>query len=605
MLLVDERTPDPGAARVTTTRRAFSYARFSSPEQADGRSLKRQEEAAKAYCERHGLQLDERSFTDLGVSGYKGANAKGGELGVFLQMVKDGRVPRRSVLIVENVDRLSRLPPLEANEIIKAIVTAGVDIATTSPEYLYTAANLRQTGSWLLLTVAQSLSAEESRKKGERCADAWAALRAAAREKKLTSRGPSWLKLRGDRRGWDEVPERAAWVRRVFELALQGVGVGRIAGVMNEEATEGLTGRGWRPPTVAALLRSRAVIGEYQPHTGTCAKRGGTKATRKPHGEPIQNYYPALVSEADFHRVQKSLGERRRGGGTTRGVPNLFDGLLFDALGGCPMVRNKSHGRYVLASSAAMCGRPGSAFRSVVYDFFERAVLSRLKELKTEDVLGKKPGAAADRVATLSGQLTALNQKIARTEAKAAEEDDEEPYLNVLAALHRQKKALAQELEKATAEAACREGDNLGECQLLIRLLDDAALEERDGLRARVRAALRRVVSHMGLVVADRGGGRLLYLQIWFVGGHGREYLLYYAGRRKGRPVARHCGADWPERDVDAAGCDLRRPEDAAAVYNFLHSDARFTPLLKEMKAKATPEGGKPDKKVLREALWA
>ncbi len=582
-------------------RRAFSYARFSSPSQMDGRSLKRQEEAAKAYCERHGLTLDERTFTDLGVSGRKGANAKGGELGVFLAMVKDGRVPRRSVLIVEDIDRISRLPPIEANEIIREILNAGVEIATTTPEQRYTAANINDLGVWLPLQVAQCLAAEESRKKGDRCADAWAALRAAAREKKLTSRGPSWLRLREDRRGWDEVQEKAAWVRRVYELALQGAGVGRIAGVMNREAPAGLTGHGWRPPAVAALLRSRAVIGEYQPHTGTCAKRGGTKATRKPTGEPVPNYYPALVSEADFHRVQKSLGERRRGGGTTRGTPNLFDGLLFDALGGCPMVRNKSHGRYVLASSAAMCGRPGSALRSVVYDFFERAVLSRLKELKAEDVLGKRPGAGADRVTALSGELTALNAKIARTQAKAAEAEDDEPFLNLLAELGQRRKALARELEKATEEEACREGDNLGDCQSLIRLLDDAAPEERDALRAKAREALRRVVSWMGLVVADRGA-RLLYLQIGFVGGHVREYLMYYAGTRRGRPVARYCVADWPERDAGA--CDLRNPEDAAGVYGLLRSE-RFTPLLEEMRSKATPEGGKPDSKVLWKVLWA
>jgi DNA invertase Pin-like site-specific DNA recombinase len=152
----------------------------------DGRSLKRQEEAAKAYCERHGLTLDERTFTDLGVSGYHGADAKGGQLGSFLAMVKEGRIPKKSVLIVENIDRLSRLPPHEANEIVTAIVKAGVDIATTSPEHLYTANNIHQFDVWLPLQMAQCLAAEESRKKSDRCTDAWAALRASVGEMRLT-----------------------------------------------------------------------------------------------------------------------------------------------------------------------------------------------------------------------------------------------------------------------------------------------------------------------------------------------------------------------------------------------------------------------------------
>jgi DNA invertase Pin-like site-specific DNA recombinase len=586
---------------MATARKAFSYARFSSSEQADGRSLKRQEEAAKSYCQRHGLRLDERTFTDLGVSGYKGANAKGGQLGLFLQMVKDGCIPKKSVLIVENIDRLSRLPPHEANEIILAIVKAGVDIATTSPEQLYTASNIHQVGTWIPLQVAQCLAAEESRKKGDRCADAWAALRAAAREKKLTSRGPSWLKLRADRRGWDEVPEKAAWVRRVFGLAAEGVGVARIAGIMNNEAPEGLTGDGWRPPAVAALLRSRAVIGEYQPHVGTCAKRGGTKATRKPVGDPVKGYYLAVVSEAEFYRVQTSLGARRRGGGATRGTPNLFDGILFDALGGCPMVRNTSHGRAILASSGAMRGLPGSAFRAVVYDFFERAVVSLLKELKPMDVLGKQPGAAADRVTEISGRLTTLNQNIEKTNKKAAAADDPDIYLDLLADYARQKKELARELEQATAEAACREGDDLGDCQSLIRLLDDAAPEERDGLRARVRAALRRVVSRMGLVVADRGGARLAYLQVWFAaGGKPREYVLYYRHGRRWRPAA-WCVDSWRSRLQGGQVLDLRVRGTGEVIREMLTADF-FDRWAEAMAAGATPEGGRPDEKLMKAA---
>ena len=96
-------------------RRAFSYARFSSAKQSDGYSLARQVEAAKAYCTRNGLALDDRSFCDMGVSGFHGQNSIAGDLGVFIELLKDGRIPKRSVLIVENTDRLSRLPPDEAN----------------------------------------------------------------------------------------------------------------------------------------------------------------------------------------------------------------------------------------------------------------------------------------------------------------------------------------------------------------------------------------------------------------------------------------------------------------------------------------------------------
>lgn len=46
---------------------AYSYVRFSSPEQAKGDSVRRQVEAAERYAQSHGLRLDDR-LTDAGLS---------------------------------------------------------------------------------------------------------------------------------------------------------------------------------------------------------------------------------------------------------------------------------------------------------------------------------------------------------------------------------------------------------------------------------------------------------------------------------------------------------------------------------------------------------
>jgi DNA invertase Pin-like site-specific DNA recombinase len=89
--------------------RAYSYVRFSTPDQAKGDSYRRQTEAANEYARRHGLVLDtELTFTDLGVSAFRGANAKTGALGVFLEAVKDGTIAPGSHLLIENLDRLTR-----------------------------------------------------------------------------------------------------------------------------------------------------------------------------------------------------------------------------------------------------------------------------------------------------------------------------------------------------------------------------------------------------------------------------------------------------------------------------------------------------------------
>src|SRR5262245_20963850 len=80
---------------------AFSYLRFSTKKQADGDSKRRQLHASKLLCERHGWNLADLSYQDLGVSAFRGANVNRGELGDFLRAVELGKVTKGSVLVIE------------------------------------------------------------------------------------------------------------------------------------------------------------------------------------------------------------------------------------------------------------------------------------------------------------------------------------------------------------------------------------------------------------------------------------------------------------------------------------------------------------------------
>ena len=89
--------------------KAYSYMRFSTPDQMQGDSFRRQTEAAREYAEHHDLDLDvELTFRDIGVSAFHGANVVEGALGQFIEAVDIGRVQSGSYLLVENLDRLSR-----------------------------------------------------------------------------------------------------------------------------------------------------------------------------------------------------------------------------------------------------------------------------------------------------------------------------------------------------------------------------------------------------------------------------------------------------------------------------------------------------------------
>src|SRR5689334_6886495 len=117
-------------------RKAFSYLRFSRPEQMKGDSLRRQLEASAKYADEHGLELDE-SLQDRGVSAYRGKNRTEGALARFLDRVRSGDVKRGSVLLVESLDRLSREQVMSALSLFLDIVRAGITIVTLADNQTY------------------------------------------------------------------------------------------------------------------------------------------------------------------------------------------------------------------------------------------------------------------------------------------------------------------------------------------------------------------------------------------------------------------------------------------------------------------------------------
>lgn len=58
------------------------------------------------------LILNETRYEDLGVSGWTGKNIERGRLGELIVALKAGKIETQNpVLILENLDRFSRLPP--------------------------------------------------------------------------------------------------------------------------------------------------------------------------------------------------------------------------------------------------------------------------------------------------------------------------------------------------------------------------------------------------------------------------------------------------------------------------------------------------------------
>src|SRR5689334_22473315 len=115
-------------------RTAYSYLRYSSPEQGDGDSIRRQIAGAEAWCKRNKVALDTgKRMEDRGRSAFKGKHRTTGALAQFLGEVEAGRIERGSVLLIENLDRLSRENPWDAVPLLCSLVNAGVSVVTLSP----------------------------------------------------------------------------------------------------------------------------------------------------------------------------------------------------------------------------------------------------------------------------------------------------------------------------------------------------------------------------------------------------------------------------------------------------------------------------------------
>lgn len=392
-------------------RKAFSYLRFSTPDQAKGDSRRRQEQMTIDYAERHNLELDESlRFEDLGVSAYRGKNAVEGELRTFIDAAKQGIVPPGSVLLVENLDRISRLAPLDAVNLLDEITRTGVAVATLSDGKVYERDSLRlNTLDLMTAIMVAARSNEESERKAHRGRQAWIGKKAKLKQRIMTKTCPAWLEPLPDMTGFKVIPDRARVVKKIFALTLKGVGVNKIAEDFNAKGLE-TWGKGkkkaerWHVSYVQKILANPAVIGDLVDHVREYDKTAN-KYRRTPTGKTHKGYYPRIISPADFAKVQAQT-KKNPGRGRPRGgkISNLLAGL-----GQCPkckgtMTNNNKGGnnrsRLVCATAKA---KAGCKCHPVALDKIEAAIVLNVLHLAADMPSGSPETEA---------KLTALREEL-------------------------------------------------------------------------------------------------------------------------------------------------------------------------------------------------
>ncbi|MDR5830098.1 recombinase family protein [Caballeronia sp. LP006] len=400
--------------------KAYSYLRFSTPEQAQGDSFRRQTVLAEAYARQHGLELDTTlRFADEGVSAFRGKNAATGALSRFISAVQVGEIEEGSYLLVESLDRISRNAVTHAQGLFLQLIGLGITLVTLQDGKVYSNDAINANPVDLIVSLLVMIRAhEESATKSKRLKQAWVGKRerVAAGTAILTSKAPGWLRVvdgaeGGGARCFEVIEDRADVVRRVFALTLKGQGKESIARGLTEEGVPPF-GRAaqWHPSYVQKVLTNPAVIGTLA--TGTLEHVDG-RAQRQRLGT-VPDYYPAIVDVETFNRVQalKTTSTKTKGRAP---VQNVLAGLAVCPLCGARMTRvmkgtgAKAGKPYLVCSKAK--GGAGCTYKAVHLDNVEAAVRSAYPDISQALTSYGFEGAASD-LARLEGNELALVDQI-------------------------------------------------------------------------------------------------------------------------------------------------------------------------------------------------
>ncbi len=508
--------------------KAYSYLRFSTPDQLKGDSLRRQTKLAEDYARSHGLVLDnDLNLRDLGVSAFRGDNVATGALGAFLNAVKEGLVPAGSFLLVESLDRVSRKTARKAVRILEDIVEAGITVVTLNDGKQYTEESLD--GFDFLMAVLILIRAhEESATKARRLKAAWHGKRLKAKETALTASTPGWIELDSKRKPV-LIEDRAKVVRRIVKDYMQGTGKHSIVTALNKEAVPPF-GRAahWHRSYIDKILSSPALVGTFVPHID---EHVDGKAKRIPQ-EPVHNYFPAVIDEETFARLQE-LNSRSplRGRHAKTSMRNILSGLARCPECSATMTRvskgsRKKAGKPFLVCTKAKTGA-GCVYLGVPIEDVEKALLK-----DHEQIIREMPHQDADTESELQDAQTlvdALEFKVGGL-LDLLERRPSDSLAKRVASLEVQLKDARQVRDEVASKAQQTEK------QIVQRKADNLAVAMRAKPlnRERINAALRELLEG---VTVDYTSGHLRFH--WRAGGQTALFFMWPAGVSLGRKAKR------------------------------------------------------------------
>lgn len=491
---------------------AIIYRRFSSDEQEKGSSdtLARQQERCEALAVARGWKVAE-TITDRGLSAFRGEHLRpDAGLGQFLERLRRGDFPTGTVLIADNLSRLSRRPVDEAMAWIYEVTRAGVQIAIADTQEVFQANP--SMGDFLATSIKAAFSHEDSRRKSDMTRASKARLWKMAERKEgrwtsLAGLLPSWLARTPAADGFVVDEDRAATVRTIYQLSADGIGVNTITNMLNEQGIPPLTKPKvyktnepkWGRSSVRQLLTSPIVEGDFRPKAGGMFE-----------GRVLHDFYPRIVDADLIARARLELTARRkvRGKAASSGHANLFAG--FTRCGVC-------HRRASLSTSvqkgkaypyvrceAAQEGRCDNK-NGYAYRAFEETALDLLLDLALDDRFFEATSALREvRIRKAEIEKAITNKRAVRERLMEAfgQADDDPQALGIIAKRKREIDDLVTELAEVEIEIQ-RAAGRVGNVEHLRRVGDirKAAKSSNENDRIQARSKLRLALSAIVMVV--------------------------------------------------------------------------------------------------------
>jgi len=489
-------------------------------------------------------------MTDRGLSGFDGENLMRGKLGRFIELVKQGKVKPGSVLIVESLDRLTRQQVRTALKLFLDILDHDIEIVTLIEPYEWFKPDSLNEVQLIIAIVILSRAYNESATKSVRLKKRWVKKRQQLFEEGvlITGRTPSWIIKKGNT--FELHREKSLTVARIVKMYLDGLGVVSIVRKLNEEEVPTLgigkqKAKMWGKSTVLKTLRNRSLIGEFQPHFG---RKSQDQSQRKPAGDVIADYFPAVISEADFYRVQNRLASKKLVGRTGNGagsVSNLFTGLLFDARDGSTMnivdKGAKSGGKQIV-SSAAKNGR--GSYISFNYNAFETTMLHLMKNISPQDILPAQSTSVVEQLDCAEAELGAVENRISLIQRSLEDTDIDldVTLMPVLSKLTEQKHEIESQLELIRAELHSSL-PTAGECGELADLVQGTTGDVNQH-RRHFRLALNDIVERIDVLTLKDGHWRQCFARVAFF--NGRTRIVVASVHRKRLVASGGFDGDYP-----------------------------------------------------------